>query len=102
MKEQFDPSQISRIIDQSLVYQCACPAQVCRAIFELRDLHRYQMECIGDSDNDALVHRAIADAAEKSHALMEECLTRVLEIEGWDPATLVMPAQLKAKQRKSL
>lgn len=102
MKEQFDPSQISRIIDQSLVYQCACPAQVCRAIFELRDLYRYQMECINDSDNDALVHRAIAEAAEKSHALMEACLTRVLEIEGWDPATLALPAQLKAKQRKAL
>jgi hypothetical protein len=102
MKEQFDPSQISRIIDQSLVYQCACPAQVCRAIFELRDLYRYQMECINDSRNDVLVHRAIADVAEKSHALMEECLTRVLEIEGWDPATLVLPEQLKAKQRKAL
>lgn len=102
MKEQFDPSQISRILDQSLVYQCACPAQVCRAIFELRELHRYQMECINNSDNDVLVHRAIAEAAEKSHALMEECLTRVLEIEGWDPVTLVMPAQLKAKQRKAL
>ena len=102
MKEQFDPSQISKIIDQSLVYQCACPAQVCRAIFELRDLHRYQMECITDSDNDALVHLAIADATKKSHALMEECLTRVLEIEGWDVTTLALPEALKAKQRKAL
>ena len=102
MKEQFDPSQISKVIDQSLVYQCACPAQVCRAIFELRELHRYQMECINDSDNDVLVHRAIADVAERSHALMEECLTRVLEIEGWDLATLAMPEALKAKQRKAL
>jgi hypothetical protein len=102
MKEKYDPSEISRVIDQSLVYQCACPAQVCRAIFELRDLHRYQMECMANSGNDVLVHRAIADAAEKSHALMEECLMRVLEIEGWDAATLTMPEQLKDKQRKSL
>ena len=102
MKENFDPYQISKVLDQSLVYQCACPAQVCRAIFELRDLYRYQMDCINDSDNDRLVHQAIADAAEKSHALMEECLTRVLDIEGWDVATLVMPEALKAKQRKAL
>jgi hypothetical protein len=102
MKQQYDASQISKIIDQSLIYQCACPAQVCRAIFELRDLHRYQLGCINDTDNDALVHQAIADAAERSHALMEQCLTRVLEIEGWDPVTLVLPAPLKAKQRKSL
>ena len=102
MKEQFDPSQISRIIDQSLVYQCACPAQVCRAIFELRELYRFQIACINDSHNDVQVHRAIAETAEKSHALMEECLTRVLEIEGWDRVTLEMPEQLKARQRKSL
>ena len=102
MKEQFDPSQISKIIDQSLLYQCACPAQVCRAIFELRELYRYQMECSNDSNNDALVHQAIADAAELSHAHMEQCLTRVLEIEGWDVATLTMPPPIKAKQLKSL
>ena len=102
MKEQFNPSQISRIIDQSLVFQCACPAQVCRAIFELRDLYRYQMECIGDSRNDALVHQTIADAVERSHALMEDCLTQVLRIEGWDIATLVVPESLRDKQRRSL
>ena len=102
MKQQYDPSQISKVIDQSLGYQCACPAQVCKAIFELRDLHRYQMECLNDSGNDALVHTAIAEATERSHALMEECLTRVLQIEGWDLASLEMPAQLKSKVRKTL
>lgn len=102
MKQQYDPSQISKIIDQSLIYQCACPAQVCRAIFELRDLHRYQLGCINDTDNDALVHQAIADAAEQSHALMEQCLTRVLALEGWDIATLSMPEPLRDKQRKAL
>ena len=102
MKEQFDPSQISRIIDQSLAYECACPAQVCRAIFELRDLYRYETECMNSSDNDVLVHQAIAAATEQSHALMEACLARVLEIEGWDPATLTMPPQLRDKQRKAL
>lgn len=102
MKQRFDPSQISRIIDQSLAYQCACPAQVCRAIFELRDLYRYQLACMNDSHNDVLVHQAIAAATDSSHALMEDCLLRVLEIEGWDLETLAMPAQVKAKQLKSL
>ena len=102
MNQQFKPSQISKVIDQSLVYQCACPAQVCKAIFELRDLYRYQMECMDDSDNDREVHRAIAAATEQSHALMEACLARVLQIEGWDLATLELPPQLKAKVRKTL
>lgn len=102
MKHRYDASQISKVIDQSMIFQCACPAQVCRSIFELRDLHRYQMDCLNDTNNDALVHRAIAEAVEHSHALMEDCLTRVLEIEGWDPVTLAMPEHLMAKVRKSL
>jgi hypothetical protein len=102
MKQQFVPSQISRIIDQSLAYQCACPAQVCRAIFELRDLYRYQLECMNDAHNDVLVHQAIAAAAQQSHAAMEACLARVLEIEGWELATLTMPVAVRARLRKAL
>jgi len=33
---------------------------------------------------------------------MEDCLTRVLEIEGWDPVTLAMPEAIRDKQRKSI
>ena len=102
MKTRFSAVEVSKIIDQALIYQCACPAQVCKAIFELRDLHRYQMDCLNNSDNDFKVHSAIAQAAEQSHALMEACLTRVLELEGWDAASLDMPEPLRAKIRKSL
>ena len=102
MKTIFAPSQVSRVIDQALVFQCACPAQVCRAIFELRELHEYQMKCVSDSRNDERVHRDIADVAERTHALMEECLIRVLEIEGWDPVSLTMPESLKKKSAKVL
>ena len=102
MKEQFDAAQISKVIDQALVYQCACPAQVCRAIFELRELYEYQMNCANDSVNDALVHQTIAAATEKSHAVMEECLKKILEIEGWDQTTFMMPQALRKKPARAL
>ena len=102
MREHFDAAQISKVIDQALVYQCACPAQVGRAIFELRELYDYQMNCASDSDNDELVHRTIADATEKSHEVMEECLRRILEIEGWDQTTFLMPQALKKKPAQVL
>ena len=95
MKEQFNPAQISKVIDQALVYQCACPAQVCRAIFELRELHEYQINCASDSFNDELVHKTIAAAAERAHEQMEECLKKILDIEGWDQSTFAMPEALK-------
>ena len=102
MKEQFNPEQIGKVIDQALAYQCACPAQVCRAIFELRELYAYQMDCADDSVNDELVHKTIAAATEHAHEQMEECLKKILEIEGWDLRTFVMPEHLKKKPRKPL
>ena len=102
MKEQFNSSQISRVIDQALVYQCACPAQVCRTIFELRELYDYQMNCANDTANDKLVHTTIAQATEQAHALMEICLQKILDIEGWDFNLLTMPESLRRKPGKLL
>jgi hypothetical protein len=102
MKTRFDAAQVSRVLDQALVYQCACPAQVCRAIFELRDLYEFQVNCGNDTANDQAVHGAIAQATEAAHAVMEECLTRVLELEGWDLATLEMPESLRKKIARPL
>jgi hypothetical protein len=69
MQEEFNPSQISKVIDQALVYQCACPAQVCKTIFELRELYDYQQNCANDTANDKLVHDTIAKAAEEAHRI---------------------------------
>ncbi|MCW5549737.1 MAG: hypothetical protein KIT44_12305 [Opitutaceae bacterium] len=102
MEERFDTAQISKVIDQALLYQCACPAQVCRAIFELRELHQYQLNCANDTANDRLVHETIARAAARSHELMEECLAKILTLEQWDMATLTMPASLRKKPAKTI
>ncbi len=102
MEERFDTAQISKVIDQALLYQCACPAQVCRAIFELRELHQYQLNCANDTANDRLVHETIAGAAARSHELMEECLAKILTLEQWDMATLTMPASLRKKPAKTI
>ena len=102
MKEQFSASQISKVIGQALFYQCACPAQICKAIFELRELHAYQMNCASDSGNDERVHQVISRAAQASHQLMEACLQEILAIEGWDQTTFEMPEALKNKPEKML
>jgi len=102
MKEQFNPAQISKVIDQAPVYQCACPAQVCRAISELRELYDHQINCANDPVNDELVHQTIAAATERAHEKMEACLKKILEIEGWDLSTFAMPEGLKKKSGKPL
>jgi hypothetical protein len=102
MKERFEAAQVTRVLDQALIYQCACPAQVCRTIFELRELYEYQRDCSNVADVDQAVHATIAETAAAAHAAMEDCLTRVLELEGWDLATLTMPETLRNKIRKPL
>jgi hypothetical protein len=102
MQERYPAAQISRVLDQALVYQCACPAQVCRTIFELRELYDYQRNCAGDTANERAVHDTIAQATQQAHALMEDCLARVLEIEGWDPQTLAIPDALRRRGLKAV
>ena len=95
MKERYSSKQISRIIDQALIFQCSCPAQVCRSLLELRELWAYQMGCVEQTATDRAVHLAIARATERAHDEFEQCLKEILVLEGWDPATLTMPEQLK-------
>ena len=101
MKTQFSAVQISKIIDQALVYQCACPAQVATTILELRDLYDYQVKCRESTETDRRVHEAIARATLETHAIMERCLDHVLALEGWDRESLVMPAALQKRPTKS-
>lgn len=102
MHERYTAAQISRVLDQALVYQCACPAQVCRTVFELRELYDYQKNCANDTANDRLVHEAIAGATARAHEAMEQCLAQVLQIEGWDPQTLTLPESLRRKVARVL
>jgi hypothetical protein len=102
MKTRFSPVQISKIIDQALVYQCACPAQVATTLLELRDLYDYQLKCQADDTSARAVHEAIARATAEVHERMEACLDEVLGIEGWDRDTLTMPESLRKRPAKSL
>jgi hypothetical protein len=99
VKSQFSDQQLSHIIDQSLIYQCACPAQVAKHLIGLRDLYEYQQNCINQTATDRAVHERIAADAIRAHAALEECLYEVLFLEDWDMATLTMPASLQKTPR---
>ena len=101
MKTQFSATQLSKIIDQALVYQCACPAQVATTLLELRDLYDYQAKCRESTETDKRVHEAIARSTAECHAVMERCLEQVLVIEGWERETLTMPLALQKRPTKS-
>lgn len=99
MQPRYPREALRKIIEQAMIYQCACPAQICKAIGQMRELHKYQQECLVDQNTDRLVHERIALAAEKAHAELEQCLADVLRLEGWNVETLEMPADLAKRRR---
>jgi hypothetical protein len=102
MDKKYSQEQIIRIRDQALTYQCACPAQVCVAIDTIRHLHAYQAKCLNSNKTDHAVHQRISESAAKTHADLENCLTDILRLEGWDMETLTIPDFLKKRLLEDL
>lgn len=95
LQNRFDDGELERIVEEAGIYMCACPGQVAQQIRQLRQVIRYQRDCLNEGKTPNLVHQTIAADSLEAHAVMERCLERVLEIEGWDRATLKMPEGLR-------
>ncbi len=99
---RFTDEQLENVIDEGLIYMCACPAQVAQSIRSLREVQRYQLSCLTDPENDSSVHQAIAKAAQAAQSIMEDCMDKILDIEKWDRTTLTMPAGLRKRQAEAI
>ncbi len=102
LQKRFTDQELEQIVEEATIYMCACPGQVAVQVRSLRELIRYQMACVLEPGNELAVHQAIAEASERAHATMEDCMVRVLDIEGWDRATLKMPEGLRQKRAESI
>ncbi len=95
LQKKFTDGELQTIVEEAAIYMCACPAQVATEIRGLRNLIRYQRDCIASAQTPESVHLTIEASAADAHNVMEACLERILEIEGWDRQTLKMPAGLR-------
>lgn len=93
----YSVAQLNQIIEQAMVYQCACPAQVSKLLIELSLLAQYQRDCLEETSANAQVHQRIREAIAAVRPEVEACLTDILTIEGWDMGTLEMPDDLKKR-----
>jgi hypothetical protein len=101
-EERYTDAELAKVVEQSMIYMCACPAQVADSVRKLRELFRYQMRCIANPDNDKLVHTQIAESTIESHSIMQDCLDKIIELEAWDRSTLEMPAGLRKRQLQEM
>ncbi len=100
LDNKFTALQLAVINDQAALYSCACPLHVSMQITNLRKLFDYQNQCMAMdelAENNVLtqVHRRIAEATKQAHAIMEQCLDEILDLEGWDRTKMEMPAGLR-------
>jgi hypothetical protein len=101
-EELFTDAEIGTVIEQAMIYMCACPAQVATTLRTVRELHRYQERCMALPKANKTVHAEIANAAMAAHTVLQECLLKIIELEGWDRKTLQMPAGLREFQLREL
>ena len=100
--ERYTDAELALIIQQGLIYMCACPAQVAEEVRRLRTLLNYQKRCLVDPSNDSAVHTAIAKNTAQAHAVLQDCLDTVIALENRDRATLQMPENLRKRQMQEL
>jgi len=98
----YSNEQIEQILEEAMIYMCACPAQVAEQLLYLRKLFAYQQNCISKGELLADVHRRISESARKAHAELEQCLSDVMRMEGWDMQTLTMPTGLRELRQKTI
>ena len=94
--------QLENILEEAMVYLCACPAQVAEQLLLLREVFAYQNSCISKGSLMADVHRRISKSTRIAHAELEQCLSDVMIMEGWDMQTFTMPAGLRELREKSI
>ena len=101
-EERFTDAELYSIIEQGMIYMCACPAQVADGVRKLRDIYDYQLKCLENPHNDCDVHAAIARRVAEAHETLQVCLDEVILLEKWDRATLQMPADLRQRQMREM
>jgi hypothetical protein len=100
--ERLTDAELGSVIEQAAIYMCACPAQVADSIRKLRELRRYQLTCMEAPNNNYAVHAQILQSTIHSHSVMQECLEKVIELEGWSLNTLKMPEGLRRRQMQEI
>ena len=101
-EEHFSDSELTKIIEEGLIYMCACPAQLAETLRNVRRLYRYQLDCLDNAKNDSVVHNAIAEVAIATHRQLEACMEKILVLEKWDRSTLDMPPHLRKRQGEEI
>ncbi len=79
---RFDAQQLAQLASISDTIACECPNHLAELVSSLTAFEQYSSECISRDAKDAALHAELYRCTGLARSLLEDCLTRVIEMEG--------------------
>lgn len=79
---RFDAQQLSQIVSLAGSIACECPNHLAELVVSLSAFEQYSSECANRNDSDRELHAHLNQSAGFARAILEDCLIKVMEIEG--------------------
>lgn len=79
---RFDDEQLARLLEVSTALDCECPNHLSSLVTGLVAFEQYSRDCESRDDEDAAVHRRLAEGTGEARAVMEQLLAELCEHEG--------------------
>jgi DNA-binding transcriptional MerR regulator len=79
---RFDAQQLARIASLNGSIACECPNHLAELVASLNAFEQYSSECANRNAGDSELHVHLNHSAGFARAILEDCLIKVMEIEG--------------------
>lgn len=79
---RFDAQQLAEIVALSGSIACECPNHLAELVASLNAFEQYSSECANRDESDRELHAHLNQSAGFARAILENCLVKVMEIEG--------------------
>jgi DNA-binding transcriptional MerR regulator len=79
---RFDAQQLAEIVSLSGSIACECPNHLAELVASLNAFEQYSSECANRNASDRELHAHLHQSAGFARAILEDCLVKVMEIEG--------------------
>lgn len=79
---RFDAQQLAQIVSLNGSIACECPNHLAELVSSLNAFEQYSSECANRNASDRELHAHLNQSAGFARAILEDCLVKVMEIEG--------------------
>lgn len=79
---RFPRPQLERLMHRATALECECPNHLAELLLSLQQFEGYSRACAARDEDDAALHRDLADGTASARVVIEELLVRVCDHDG--------------------